>query len=159
MATKYHLAQINIAKAIAPLDNALMQGFVEQLDHVNELADFSPGFVWRLQSEEGDATSIRVFEDELLIVNMSVWESIETLKKYAYSGDHLSLYKSRKKWFEKLSYPTLALWWLPAEHIPTIESAKFALETIRENGPSAAAFSFAKPYPAPDDIVMPVLAS
>ena len=149
----YHLAQINIARAIAPLDDALMQGFVEQLEHVNELADHSPGFVWRLQTEEGDATSIRVFEDELLIVNISVWESIESLKKNAYSGDHLAVYKNRKKWFEKLSFPTLASCWLPAGHIPTIESAKIALEKIRNKGPSAEAFTFAKPFPIPDDIV------
>jgi len=97
MTTNYHLAQINIAKAIAPFDDPRMKGFMEQWDHVNELADHSPGFVWRLKSEEGDATSRLFFEDELLTLNLSVWESIETLKKYAYSGDHLSVYKSRNK--------------------------------------------------------------
>lgn len=87
--TRYHLAQVNIAKARAPLDHPLMKGFVDQLDHINALAERSPGFVWRLQTEEGDATAIRVFEDPLIIVNLSVWESVESLKDYVYAGEHL----------------------------------------------------------------------
>lgn len=145
----YHLAQVNTAKALAPLDAPIMQGFVEQLEHINQLAEASPGFIWRLQTEEGDATALKPFEDELIIVNLSLWDSLEALKDYVYSGEHLTVLRNKKQWFEKPEAPTLALWWVPAGHIPSIEEAKRALARLREQGPTAAAFSFAKPFPAP----------
>jgi len=146
MTSKYQLAQVNIAKAKAPRDDPVMKGFVDQLDHINQLAENSPGFVWRLQTEEGDATAIQMFEDPLIIVNMSVWESLEALRNYPYSGDHLIALKSRKSWFEKLDMPALTLWWVPAGQRPAIESAKIALEKIRAHGTSPEAFTFAKPF-------------
>jgi len=150
MKMNHHLAQVNIARAKAPLDSPIMKGFVDQLEHINQLAETSPGFVWRLQTEEGDATAFKVFDDALIIVNMSVWESLESLKDYVYSGDHLAVLKNKKHWFEKPSSPILALWWVPAGQIPTIDSAKLALETLTEKGPSPDAFTFAKPFPAPE---------
>lgn len=96
MMSKYQLAQVNIAKAKAPLDDPVMKGFVDQLDHINQLAENSPGFIWRLKTEDGDATAIQMFDDPLIIVNMSVWESLEALRNYAYSGEHLTALKSRK---------------------------------------------------------------
>ncbi len=146
----YHLAQVNIARTKAPLDDPLMRGFVEQLDPINQLADRSPGFVWRLQTEEGDATSILLFDDPRLIVNLSVWTSFEALKAYVYSGDHLSVLKSKKSWMEKLDTPSLALWWLPVGQLPTPEEAKERLALLAKNGPSATVFTFARPYPAPE---------
>lgn len=126
MNPQYHLAQVNIARTKAPLDDPLMRGFVEQLDPINQLADRSPGFVWRLQTEEGDATSILLFDDPHIIVNLSVWTSFEALKTYVYSGEHLSVLKSKKSWMEKLDTPSLALWWLPAGELPTPKEAKSA---------------------------------
>lgn len=150
MAVKFHLAQVNIGRTREPLDSPVMKGFVDQLDAVNALADRSPGFVWRLQTEEGHATSINVFGDERVIINISVWESLELLQRYVYSGDHLQLLKDKKNWFEKMPGPTLALWWIPAGEIPSVEDAKRALDTLGKEGPSPAAFSFARPCPAPD---------
>lgn len=149
MSGKYHLAQVNIGRARAALDSPVMKGFMDQLDAINALADRSPGFVWRLQTEEGDATSLNVFGDERIIINMSVWESLESLQQYVYSGDHLQVLKDKKNWFEKMPGPSLALWWIPAGEIPTIEDAKRALDAIGSDGPTSAAFSFARPCPAP----------
>ena len=151
MSRNHHLAQVNIARAKAPLDSPIMQGFVDQLDHINRLAEASHGFVWRLQTEEGDATALKVFDDELIIVNVSVWDSFESLKNYVYTGDHLSVLKDKKHWFEQASAPTLALWWIAAGHLPTIEEAKRALATLTTQGSCAEAFTFAKPFPAPEE--------
>lgn len=150
MTARYHLAQVNIAKALAPLDSPVMQGFVEQLEHINQLAEASPGFVWRLQTEAGDATALKPFEDERIIVNMSVWESLAALKHYVYSGEHLRVLRDKKQWFEKPGAPILALWWVPAGHTPSIAEAKQVLVRLTEQGPSVEAFSFAKPFPAPE---------
>ncbi|WPC07070.1 DUF3291 domain-containing protein [Pseudomonas benzenivorans] len=145
----YQLAQVNIARALAPLDSPTMQGFVEQLDPINRLAEASPGFVWRLQTEEGDATALRVFADERIIVNLSVWDSLEALQDFVYGSAHLNLLRNKKQWFEKPSEPILALWWVPSGHIPSIEEAKQALATLRAQGPSPSAFSFASPFAQP----------
>ncbi|MDW5416376.1 DUF3291 domain-containing protein [Iodobacter sp. CM08] len=150
MLQKYQLAQVNIAKAKEALDQPIMQGFVQQLAHINQLAEASPGFIWRLQTESGDATALKVFEDELLIVNLSVWDSFESLKEYVYSGEHLTVLKNKKHWFDKHHGPSLALWWIPKGHIPSIESAKNALAQLASQGPSPQAFTFAKPYLAPN---------
>ncbi len=154
MSDSYHLAQVNIATARAPLDNPIMQGFVDQLDAINALADNSPGFVWRLQTDDGDATALQVFDDERIIVNISVWESLDALKTYVYAGDHLTVLKNKKSWFEKMTGPTLALWWIPKGHIPSIDEAKAALETLKARGSSPEAFTFAKPFPAPSTAVV-----
>ncbi|KEI71075.1 DUF3291 domain-containing protein [Endozoicomonas elysicola] len=147
---RYHLAQVNIAKAKGPMDSAVMKGFVDQLDYINQLADNSPGFVWRLQTEEGDATDISVFDDELIIINMSVWQTYEDLKQYVYSGEHLSVLKQKKDWFDKLPGSHLALWWIPSDTIPTVEEGKQALESLDTQGPTEKSFTFARPYPAPE---------
>lgn len=146
---RFHLAQINIARAVAPLDQPVMLGFVEQLDHVNMLAEHSPGFVWRLKDEAGDATAIQAYDDPLILVNMSVWDSLEALKDYVYSGDHLAVLKQRKNWFDKLDTPALALWWIPAGTVPTVADGKAALASLQQYGTTAAAFTFAHPWPAP----------
>jgi hypothetical protein len=144
----YHLAQVNIARARAPMDDPLMRGFVELLDPINALAERSPGFVWRLE-EYGDATAIKVFDDEMIIINMSVWESLEALRSFVYSGDHVALLRSRKDWFERIDSPMLALWWIPAGTVPTTDDAKQALRILTERGPTAAAFTFTRPFAAP----------
>lgn len=148
----FHLAQVNVARARAPLDQPLMKGFVDQLDYINALADAHPGFVWRLQTEEGDATSVQAFDDPLVIVNLSVWRSIEMLKDYVYTGEHLQVLRGRKEWFDKLPGPSLALWWVPAGHLPSVLEARQRLEQLWRDGPTADAFTFAKPFPMPSAV-------
>jgi hypothetical protein len=148
--TPVHLAQVNIARMRAPLDDPLMEGFRSQLERINQIADQSPGFVWRLKTPEGDATSLRPFEDERILVNMSVWESIEALHQYVYAGPHLGPLRDRREWFLPYEGPMLVLWWIPAGHIPTVEEAKQKLEELGRHGPTAAAFTFRKPFPAPE---------
>ncbi|MBH3431754.1 DUF3291 domain-containing protein [Pseudomonas citronellolis] len=155
MPHRYHLAQVNIARARAPLDHPLMQDFVDQLAPINALAEASPGFVWRLQDEAGDATGVQAFDDPWIIVNLSLWESLEALRDYVYGGEHLSVLRRRKDWMEKLPGPSLALWWLPAGQLPTLEQARAALQRLAEHGPSAEAFSIARPFPAPSAQALP----
>lgn len=151
MATSnYQLAQVNIARMRAPLDDPLMQDFVAQLDEINQLAEAAPGFVWRLQSDEGDATALRPFEDDRILINMSVWESVEALQHYVYKSAHTDVMKRRREWFEKFDGFYTALWWVAAGHLPTTEEAKERLAHLNEHGVSDYAFTFQKPFPPPD---------
>ena len=138
----YHLAQLNIARMLAPLDTPQMAGFVNRIDEINALADKTPGFIWRLQGDEGNATALRVFDDDWLIVNMSVWESVEALHQYTYYSDHVEVFRQRSQWFEKMETPYMVLWWIPAGHIPDVEEAKAKLAHITEHGPTPQAFTF-----------------
>lgn len=147
--TGFHFAQINVARARAPLDDPLLADFVAQLDEINALADRSPGFVWRLQDETGSATDIQVEDDPLLIVNMSVWESREALFDYAYKSGHRQVLSRRKEWFERLETPSLALWWVPVGIQPTLEDGLERLGHLARHGPSAQAFTFNTCFPAP----------
>lgn len=126
----------------APLDDPAMAGFAERLEPLNALADSSPGFVWRLQTEEGDATEIDVFGNELVLFNMSVWESIEALETYVYRSDHVNAVQKRSDWFERPTKPPLVLWWIAAGEIPTIEEGKARLERLWADGPGVDAFTF-----------------
>jgi hypothetical protein len=147
----YHLAQVNIGRAVAPMDSPEMAGFVSQLKPINALADSSPGFVWRLQTEAGDATAIQPYDDPRININMSVWESVETLKDFVYKSGHIVPLRDRLKWFEKPSEAHLAMWWIPAGHIPSIAEARDRLQFRRTWGDTAVAFSFGSPYPAPHE--------
>jgi hypothetical protein len=146
----YHVAQLNIGRVLAPLESPQLAGFVEALEPINALADAAPGFVWRLQTEEGDATAVRPFDDDWILVNMSVWESIETLSDFAYRSDHRSIMLRRRQWFERMREAYLVLWWVPAGHIPSVEEAKERLLLLREKGPSPEAFTFQHAFPPPD---------
>jgi hypothetical protein len=147
--TDYHLAQLNIARMRAPLDSPVMHGFVSRLDEINTLGEQSPGFVWILKDETGSATSFRVYDDPMLIVNLTVWESVEALREYAYKTVHVELFRGRREWFEKMDEAYLVLWWVPAGHIPTTEEARERMEYLRANGPSEYAFGISKPYAKP----------
>jgi hypothetical protein len=149
----YHLAQLNIATMKGPVDGPVMAGFVAQLNEVNALADEAPGFVWRLQSADGDATSIRAFEDDRILVNMSVWESVQALRDYVYGGRHLEVVRNRSQWFEGATRPYQVLWWVPAGHTPDVEEAKRKLEHLETYGPTAEAFSFQQVFEAPSVVV------
>lgn len=142
----HHLAQVNVARMNTPLDDPAMAGFVARLEEINGLADAAPGFVWRLQTPEGDATYLRPYDDDRILFNLSVWESVETLKAYVYRTGHAELLRDRRKWFGSMSDMHLAMWWVPAGHIPTIDEAKERLEHIRLHGPSAHAFTFREMY-------------
>lgn len=145
----YHLAQVNVALARAEMTSEIMSGFVSRLDEINRLAEDSKGFVWRLVGDGADATSIRAFDDPMLLVNMSVWKDMDSLKAYAYKSAHVELIRDRDAWFHKLAEAHQALWWVPAGHIPTVLEAKAKLEHIRAHGPTPKAFTFAKSFPHP----------
>jgi hypothetical protein len=147
---KYHLAQYNIARLLAPLDSEQLKPFMDALDSLNALADRSPGFVWRHQTEEGNSTSIRVQGDPMIVINFSVWEDIDSLFNYAYKSDHVKIFRRRFEFFESHAQPYMALWWIPAGHEPTVEEAEERLAHIREHGPTEYAFTFKKRFPAPD---------
>jgi hypothetical protein len=146
MAT-HHLAQVNVATLRAPLDGPQLAGFVAQLEPINALADQSPGFVWRLQTEDGDATAIRPFDDDRIMVNLSVWESFEALRAFVYSTRHLEVMRHRRAWFSRMADPYLALWWVRAGTVPTVAEAKRRLELLARHGPGPDAFTFRAPFP------------
>src|SRR5436190_8485690 len=137
-----HIAQVNIALARAPLDSPLLADFVALLDPINALADAWPGFVWRLQTEDGDATAIRAFDDDRIIVNMSVWESVEALGEFVYRSGHLEVLRQRRDWFERMTTPSLAMWWIRAGATPTVDEAKRRLDLLERHGPTPEAFTF-----------------
>ena len=145
----WQLAQINIARFRAPIDAPQLVGFVEMLDPINAIADVAPGFVWRLQTDEGNATSIHAFDDDLILVNMSVWESVEELNAFVYRSRHFEVYRRRREWTEHMEQAYLALWWIPAGTIPTVEEGKRRLDLLIERGPTPEAFTITKPFPAP----------
>lgn len=142
----YHIAQLNIAKMLAPIDSDIMHGFVSRLDEINALAEQSEGFVWRLKGDDNNATAIRIFEDDMLIINLSVWESIDALHTYTYKTAHAELIKGRKDWFSALGKPHMALWWVKAGDIPLTTDAKERLEYLQANGASPYSFTFAKRF-------------
>ena len=149
----HHLAQLNIARSRAPLTDPIMAGFVEQLDTINALAEQSTGFVWRLKTDDGNATSIHAFDDDLLIVNMSVWESLDALYEFTYKSDHVQVFRRRTDWFERMTAPALTMWWLPAGDVPSVEQAKQRLEHLHHHGCTAHAFNFKTHFPAPEGTV------
>ncbi len=101
----YHIAQVNVGRMRAPKGDPLVSEFYDNLDRINELAEQAPGFVWRLQSDEGNATSIRIPGYDNLLINLSVWESVGDLKAYVYDSEHLDFVKKRKEWFEPFEGP------------------------------------------------------
>jgi len=152
---RWHLAQLNIGRVRAPMTDPLMAGFVAELEPVNALADSAPGFVWRLQTEAGDATALRPYNDDTILINMSVWETIDTLKAFVYRTHHADVMRQREKWFERLDTYFIALWWVPAGTIPTVSEAKLRLDHLRQHGESSYAFSFKKLFPPPTELPEP----
>lgn len=145
----FHIAQINIAAMRFALDHAEMAPFVVQLDRVNALADGTPGFVWRLQDESGDATAIKAYPEDNILINMSVWTSIEALFEFSYRTAHAEVLRARKRWFSNMDEASLALWWVAAGEIPTVGDGVARLEHLRRNGASAHAFTFKERFSPP----------
>ena len=146
----HQLAQVNIALGREPLDAPLLGDFRAALDPVNARADAAPGFVWRMQDTEGDATSIRGFGgDPRLIINMSVWASLDALSQFAYRDpEHLRVLRRRREWFERLDF-YMVLWWVPAGHRPSVKEAEQRLALLRQRGPTPLAFTFRNSFDSP----------
>lgn len=145
----YHLAQLNIAWMKAPLESPEMADFVANLERINALAEASPGYVWRLQDEAGDATAIRPFGDEVL-VNMSLWQDVQSLSDYVYKSAHTEMLKRRREWFERVEQAHQVLWWVPVGHRPDVVEAAERLAHLRERGATQQAFTFRQPFSRPE---------
>jgi hypothetical protein len=141
------LAQLNVARLLAPIDSAQLADFVAALDAVNALADAAPGFVWRLQDESGNATGLQPWGDDI-IVNLSVWESVEALRSYAFGAGHVEVLRRRREWFAPMGSAYLVLWWVPDGHRPSLEEAHARLELLDAAGPTAEAFTLRTTFPA-----------
>ena len=146
-----HLAELNIGRARGEADDPVMHGFTSRLDAINALADRSAGFVWRLQTDAGNATDIRPYEDERILINLSVWESVEALRRFVYEAGHGEMVRAGNEWFERSDAPQLVLWWIPEDHRPTLEEAIERLERLRSCGTTPEAFDIAHLHPAPRD--------
>jgi hypothetical protein len=146
----FHLAQANIMHARSALDSDAMHEFVAELAPMNALAERSDGFVWRLQTEDGDATAIRPYDDDLTLINMSVWESQQHLWNYAYASQHLNVMRRRREWVSRAAEVVLVLWWIDAGHVPTVDEAKHRLDLLAQLGPTPAAFTFRQSFPPPE---------
>lgn len=137
-----HLAQLNIAKAKYSLEAPEIKEFVDNLEPINQLAESSDGFIWRLKDDTGDATDIQAFDDPNIIINMSVWDSIDALKNFMFRTHHRDFLRRKKEWFENIPEDSYVLWWIAEGHIPTVEEALEKLEYLRKNGDTPNAFSF-----------------
>jgi len=151
LGSPWQLAQLNVGRPLGPIDGPVMADFVAQLDEINALAEASPGFVWRLVGDGGDATDMRIDGDPDLLVNMSVWTSAEALFDYVYKSMHTKVMARRREWFSRIEVFQV-LWWIPAGHRPTVAEATARLQLLRERGPSADAFTFKQRYPAPGEL-------
>jgi hypothetical protein len=146
----HQLAQLNIGRLIAPLDAPEIAEFVAALDDINALADAAPGFVWRFQTADGDATAVRPYADDRIIVNFSVWQSLDSLHQYVYRGGHAGVLAKRREWFARMHEAFLVLWWVPEGHRPSPDEAVARLEHLRQHGPTPYAFTFKVAFPPPD---------
>ena len=148
----HQLAQMNIGVIKGPMDSPVMADFAANLDRINALAEAAPGFVWRLQTEEGDATALRPFDNENMLVNLSVWRDVAALSAYAYQTAHVEMMRRRREWFERMDEAFLVLWWVPAGHRPGVDEAMARLRVLRTEGPTAEAFHFGKPFAPPQAV-------
>jgi hypothetical protein len=146
----YELAQLNIGIIRGPMDSPIMAEFAANLARINALAESSPGFVWRLQTEAGDATAIRPFDDPNKLVNMSVWSDADALRRFVYRSAHADVLRRRREWFEPISEAITVLWWVPHGHRPGIDEAIARLELLRARGATPEAFTFRQTFPPPD---------
>ena len=143
----YQLAQVNIGRIKGALESPVMAGFVARLDEINALADRAPGFVWRLQTEAGNATYLRPYDDERILFNLSVWRTVEALRDYVYRTAHAELLRGREQWFTRFDGAYVALWWVVSGHVPSVDEAKARLAHLQEHGPTPFAFTLKVPFP------------
>ena len=145
----HHLANMNIARFRYQPDDPRLADFVNNLEKINALGEQAEGFVWRLKDDSGNAIAVRAYEDPRIILNLSVWRSIEALQIFAYRSEHVQFFRRRQEWFEEHRLPALALWWVKAGHIPTPVEARQRLETLIAKGPTSEAFTFKERFPPP----------
>jgi hypothetical protein len=147
----WNIAQVNIGRILGTsMEDPIMKEFVDKLEEVNQLAESSPGFVWRLKDDEGNATAIRFDNDARIIINMSVWKDLETLQHYVYKSNHREVLMRRKEWFEHMKEFSAGLWYVPLHSFPSVEDSRFRLKYLREHGPTPMCFTFAKRFSAAD---------
>jgi hypothetical protein len=154
MAPAFHLAQINIGRIVAPTDSPAVKDFMDNLDRINALAEAQPGFVWRLVGDGNNATGIRAFDDPMILLNMSVWETPEQLAAFVYRTAHRDFMRRRREWLEPME-TYMALWWVPAGHRPTPAEGVARLDLLTKMGVTPQAFTFRQPFPAPDGAIIP----
>jgi hypothetical protein len=152
--TTFQLAQVNIGRTRGEMTDPVMAEFVARLPEINALADQAPGFVWRLQTEDGDATAVRPYEDKGILINLSVWADLPALRAYVYRSAHAAVMRRRREWFERFDRVYVALWWVPAGHRPSIAEAVARLAYLEQHGPTGFAFSFKEPF-GPDGAPLP----
>jgi hypothetical protein len=149
---RYQIAQLNVGRAVADPDSPRLADFMNWLDEINALAEASPGFVWRLQGDSGNNTDLKVSDDSMFIVNLSVWESIDDLHAFTYRSDHKAVFARRYEWFERAEGPNVVMWWQPAGSLPDIHDALGRLRRLAELGPTPEAFTFKQRFPPPDAV-------
>ena len=142
----FHLAQVNVARMRFPREDERMSGFFEALERINAIADQSEGFVWRLDDEAADAEARKLFADERLLFNLSLWRDVAALKAFVYDSEHLEFVRRRSEWFTPLGGPSMVLWWQPEGKLPGVLEARHRLELLRLKGPSPEAFTFARQH-------------
>lgn len=153
--TAWHIVQLNVGRTLAALDSPVLADFMAGLDEINALAEASPGFLWRLQSDSGNATDLKISSDPNFIINMSVWSSIDSLFDFVYRSAHTLVMARRREWFEKPVEAYQVLWWVAAAHTPTVEEALTRLDQLRQHGPAPQAFTFKQRYPPPGELGAP----
>ncbi|WP_036196125.1 DUF3291 domain-containing protein [Maribacter antarcticus] len=152
MIKKYQIAEINIARMKGVnIDDPIMKEFVDNLDRVNDLAENTKGFVWRLKDENNDATNFNPYNDEQVIINVSLWETIESLEMFVYKTFHTDFLKKRKEWFHSYGKVYTAMWWIPKGEFPTIQEAVKKLDYLQKNGSSQVAFNFRNKFSKPSE--------
>ena len=148
--SNYELAQLNLARMREPLESPMMADFVANLDRINALAEASPGFIWRLQTEAGNATALRPMGENTL-VNISVWKDVASLHHYVYQSAHVEIMRRRSEWFERMSKVYTVLWWVREGYRPSVTEASVKLALLREKGATPDAFTFHTAFPPPED--------
>jgi hypothetical protein len=146
---RFQIAQVNVGKLVAPLDDPRIDDFRNALERINLLGEAQPGFIWRAKGAGFDATDCRVFDDPDVLINATVWESIEHLAAFAYRTEHREFVRRRREWFQPPSEPFLALWWVPEGHIPSFDECVERLTHLRRHGPTPHAFDFRTRFPEP----------
>ena len=157
MSVGWELVEINVARLRAPTDDPQLADFTGNLDRINALAESSTGYVWRLQTEDGNATAMRPYDDEMVIINVSMWDSVAALGDYVYRSGHVDFLRREREWFHRFGEAAVALWWVAAGERPTLPDAVERLAHLRAYGPTERAFTFAKPFPAPGSLAQPVV--
>jgi hypothetical protein len=157
MTARWHVAQYNVARLVAALDDPRIADFRANLDRLNRLGDVSPGFVWRLQTDDGTSTSVRVGDDPLVLVNLTVWESVDALFEYTYHSAHAEMYRRRREGFEHPAAPYLVLWWVPAGHLPSVDEGEERLAHLRAHGAMPRAVSMKQRFSAEEALAAAAL--